>query len=1025
MEYLMEFFEDLDEMVYISDMETNELVYMNRHLRNALGLENHAQYQGQMCYKVLQGYDQPCSFCTNHILEPNHFHSWTHINPVMNKRFLIKDSVFYYDDRKYRIEITIDVDSEVVCQTPYYYARSESILDGCLQQAFSDANPEVALGRILSYVGRTFSCGRVYIFEIDGDSVNNTYEWCDPSMVPQREILQNLPVSFLSWWIELFEKNELVMIGDLEEIRAEYPAAYAVLKPQKIERLAAGPICFDGKLVGFFGVHNPDPEMMTLIASLLKLIGYPVISLLRRRDLLRHLNTLSFHDPLTGAYNRNALFEHNASVGRYKSLGVVYCDITGLKQVNDSMGHDAGDLLIRHSYELIRNILGTPWIYRIGGDEFVAVFPDLEQKEFWSKVTDLHAAVHKSKQSHIAVGYAWCGEQPFNMEEMISQADKVMYQDKRDYYAANRMLPGVERRREADRIPVSMDYSDSLFYNFLRTTYYDAELVFRSISQQNTTAYFCFGDMQKNIFYISDNMRDEFGFQSNIVPDLFRAWAQRISMVKYCDMYWKELDSMIKEKRTICDLRYQVQDINGKSMWVRCYGILKWNEDKTLPLFFSCRVSHQDNAFVVDPVTSFPREQVLLSRLDEVKGKKDSVLAIGFSFNSIAEINSIRRRTYSDHLVENIAVDLMEKLSNKMSFYRLEGMRCVAIVDTDCTESREELVEQIRAIVDKWYRFMGVSLQCTCSFAVMEYPQSNLMPIDFLEQLVSLIRIAKHDTKRLYVGYSESNIRRVKYMSNMALALSRDVLCGMDNFRIVIQPIVSTLNGRAVGGEVLLRWKFGGKDISPEVFVPMLEKGNMIHLVGRWVFEQAVCACMRLVSYDPDFYLSFNVSLYQLSDSHFLDFMEETLGKYQVEGRHLVAEMTESCMDEEPKKLLHFVTVCQKLGIRTALDDFGSGYSSLRMLLQYPTNVIKLDRSLLGEMVESADKMNFISSLVYACHRFGKMVCMEGVETAEENTLIRESGCDLIQGYYYHRPMEIDDVYGLLASESGTGSVGL
>ena len=1025
MEYLMEFFEDLDEMVYISDMETNELVYMNRHLRNALGLENHAQYQGQMCYKVLQGYDQPCSFCTNHILEPNHFHSWTHINPVMNKRFLIKDSVFYYDDRKYRIEIAIDVDSEVVCQTPYYYARSESILNGCLQQAFSDANPEVALGRILSYVGRTFSCGRVYIFEIDGDSVNNTYEWCDPSMVPQREILQNLPVSFLSWWIELFEKNELVMIGDLEEIRAEYPATYAVLKPLKIERLAAGPICFDGKLVGFFGVHNPDPEMMTLIASLLKLIGYPVISLLRRRDLLQHLNTLSFHDPLTGAYNRNALFEHNASVGRYKSLGVVYCDITGLKQVNDSMGHDAGDLLIRHSYELIRNILGTPWVYRIGGDEFVAVFPDLEQKEFWSKVTDLHAAVHKSKQSHIAVGYAWCGEQPFNMEEMISQADKVMYQDKRDYYAANRMLPGVERRREADRIPVSMDYSDSLFYNFLRTTYYDAELVFRSISQQNTTAYFCFGDMQKNIFYISDNMRDEFGFQSNIVPDLFRAWAQRISMVKYRDMYWKELDSMIKEKRTISDLRYQVQDINGKSMWVRCYGILKWNEDKTLPLFFSCRVSHQDNAFVVDPVTSFPREQVLLSRLDEVKGKKDSVLAIGFSFNSIAEINSIRGRTYSDHLVENIAVDLMEKLSNKMSFYRLEGMRCVAIVDTDCTESREELVEQIRAIVDKWYRFMGVSLQCTCSFAVMEYPQSNLMPIDFLEQLVSLIRIAKHDTKRLYVGYSESNIRRVKYMSNMALALSRDVLCGMDNFRIVIQPIVSTLNGRAVGGEVLLRWKFGGKDISPEVFVPMLEKGNMIHLVGRWVFEQAVCACMRLVSYDPDFYLSFNVSLYQLSDSHFLDFMEETLGKYQVEGRHLVAEMTESCMDEEPKKLLHFVTVCQKLGIRTALDDFGSGYSSLRMLLQYPTNVIKLDRSLLGEMVESADKMNFISSLVYACHRFGKMVCMEGVETAEENTLIRESGCDLIQGYYYHRPMEIDDVYGLLASESGTGSVGL
>lgn len=278
------------------------------------------------------------------------------------------------------------MDSEVVCQTPYYYARSESILNGCLQQAFSDASPEAALGQILSYVGRTFSCDRVYIFELDGDSANNTYEWCDPSAAPQQEILQNLPISFISWWIDLFEKNELVMIRDLEEIRTEYPAAYAVLKPQKIERLAAGPILSDGKLVGFFGVDNTDPDMMELIASLLKMIGYFVISLLRRRDLLKHLNTLSFHDPLTGAYNRNALFEHNTFADKCKTMGVVYCDITGLKQVNDSMGHDAGDLLIRHSYQLIRNELDTPWVYRTGGDEFVAVFPDIEQEAFWTKV---------------------------------------------------------------------------------------------------------------------------------------------------------------------------------------------------------------------------------------------------------------------------------------------------------------------------------------------------------------------------------------------------------------------------------------------------------------------------------------------------------------------------------------------------------------------------------------------------------------------------------------------------------------
>ena len=201
------------------------------------------------------------------------------------------------------------------------------------------------------------------------------------------------------------------------------------------------------------------------------------------------------------------------------------------------------------------------------------------------------------------------------------------------------------------------------------------------------------------------------------------------------------------------------------------------------------------------------------------------------------------------------------------------------------------------------------------------------------------------------------------------------------------------------------------------MFIPLLEKNNMIHLAGRWVFEQAVCSCLRLHSYNPDFYLSFNVSLQQMSDEQFPDFMDQMLTKYGLTGDRLVAEVTESCMDEEPEKLLRFVRMCGEKGIRIALDDFGSGYSSFRMLLQYPSDIIKLDRSLLQEMIESDEKSNFISSVVYACHRFGKKVCMEGVETAEQHLLIRDAGCDMIQGFYCYRPMELDQLYSLLASQ--------
>ena len=310
---------------------------------------------------------------------------------------------------------------------------------------------------------------------------------------------------------------------------------------------------------------------------------------------------------------------------------------------------------------------------------------------------------------------------------------------------------------------------------------------------------------------------------------------------------------------------------------------------------------------------------------------------------------------------------------------------------------------------------LGLPVHHPCSFAVMEYPQANRAPADFLEDMISLLKVAKHDPKLPYSDDSATNIEKIKHISNMALALSRDVLRGMEHFRIVIQPVVSAETGHVVGGEALLRWNFEGKDISPGIFIPMLEKESLIQIAGRWVFEQAVCSCMRLIAHIPDFYLTFNVSLHQLSDRQFTDFMKSMMEKYHLDGSHLVAEMTESCMDEQPEHLIHFVNTCRAMGMGIALDDFGSGYSSLRMLLQYPSSMIKLDRSLLGEMTESADKMNFISSIVYACHRFGKKVCMEGVETIVQNLLIKESGCDMIQGYYYYRPMEVEDMYCLVS----------
>lgn len=1021
MEHLQRFFEEMDEFVYISDTQTHQLVYMNRRMRESLGYQRPEDYMGKLCYEVLQGSARPCAFCNNQQLKEGQFLSWVHKNPVFNKRYLVKDSLLTDQGRSYRIEVAVDVDAEVVCNTPYYYARSETILNECMRQMFSTTHPNDALELLLSYLGRTFQCDRAYVFEIDSDErVDNTYEWCREGVEPQKDILQKVPLSSIDWWMQVFSRDEVILIRDLEDIRAQYPMVYAMLKPQNVNTLAAGPVSSEGKVTGFLGVDNPNREMMGMLAPIINVVGRFVASLLSRRDLLCRLHALSYHDPLTNLYNRNAMnamFEQGARLGSLKQLGVVYCDITSLKQTNDSMGHDAGDRLIRHCVSLLQETLQTPWIYRSGGDEFVALFVDFSRERFEENVQALRHRIQQD-QHHMAVGYAWSDQPPFDLDDLICRADQVMYQDKRDYYRINGSIPGIDRRKSDRRQESAVQDKGSLFYHFLASTYHDMEFLFQSISQQNTVGYFYFGDMAKDLFYISDNMRDEFGFRSNVVPGLLKEWAKRIPSPQYRDMYRRQIQTMLLEKRTVHDLRYQIRNAAGKTIWIRCFGLLKWNEDKTQPLFFAGRVTHQDDDFVVDPVTNFPRATAMFSRVEQLRQAGRQCLAIGFSLNSITELNNARGRTSSDHLVSNIADELMKNLMDKMSFYRLEGMRYMALVDPACAESREELVHQIREIVENGYKSVGLSVHHPCSFALMECPKARLTPSDFVENMVSLIKVAKQDSKQLFVVDSQENSEKIRNMSNIALALSRDVLRGMENFRIVIQPVVSVQTGQVVGGEVLLRWTFQGQDISPAVFIPLLEKGNLIQLAGRWVFEQAACNCMRLTSCMPEFYLTFNMSLQQLSDDQFTDFMRATLEKYRVSGSNLVAEMTESSMDERPEQLMRFVDACRELDIGIALDDFGSGYSSLRMLLQYPSSIIKLDRSLLLEMVASEDKMNFISSIVYACHRFGKKVCMEGVETWAQDGIIRECGCDMIQGFYYYRPMELEDVYSLVSKEA-------
>ena len=546
-------------------------------------------------------------------------------------------------------------------------------------------------------------------------------------------------------------------------------------------------------------------------------------------------------------------------------------------------------------------------------------------------------------------------------------------------------------------------YVDHFYSNF--------PFFLQSLSSHNAITYTFFGDMQRNVFYISDNLKEDFGFDANLVQDFLVKWEKHIFGEKWKTLYADDQKRIIETKDSNHDLIYQVQDISGKVFWIRCCGDMQWNEDKTKPLFFAGRIAKQSDVFVVDPVSNFPTTSTLKRILKSKEENHEKFWTIGFYLNEMSKINTLHGHTFGDRLIKDISRDLMEGLGEELTFYRLPGVRFVAIADTDKEIDKEKVIDNMRRIIKMEYDGFGLVVENPCTFVPVFFPQQDWTVEQFLENMVGLIKKGQHDEVKEDIKDVDKCISQIRAFSTLSNTISQNIYNYMEHFRIMVQPIVDAKSGKIIGGETLMRWKFNDKDVPPSDFIPILEKDRMIQFAGRWVLEQAVQVCSDILKDNPNFYLTVNVSLLQLYDNELIPFIPSVLKKYNVSGKNIVLEMTESTMDNVPGKLLELIKTCKKLKIRIALDDFGTGYSSLRVLMKYPIDIIKIDRSLLLEMVESEAKNNFFTSLIHAGHHFGKKICVEGVETEHQRDIVLKSNVDIIQGFFFYRPLEIPDLF--------------
>lgn len=444
-EVIWKFLDNLDEYVYATDIETDELVYMNRKLLEVYGLQSIDDVKGMKCYEVLQKSSVPCGMCNNDRLCAGKFVEWRYYNPVIDKYMMLKDTLVEdpVTNKKYRIEISIDISEERSQDKMIQkYRDMESFVNEALKDALSVESPDETIRIILEYLGKVLNGERTYIFEKNRyGRDDNTYEWTALGVIPEIDNLQNLPPEICENWYHIFEEGKYVQISDIEEMRLSDPLQYENLKRQNIHSIVAMPIYDAGKTIAFYGVDNPPAFSLEYTSDMLQIMGSFLKSCIRRRNLMRRLEDLSYKDALTQLGNRFAMDKYVRQITPEQSIGVVYCDVTGLKGVNDTMGHKAGDDLILRASACLAQVFADYGVFRIGGDELLVLCAQIDQDTLAERIRQLECLTAE-KDVNIAVGVIWQDRADTHLDELLQEAEKRMYEDKAEYYKKT----GIERR---------------------------------------------------------------------------------------------------------------------------------------------------------------------------------------------------------------------------------------------------------------------------------------------------------------------------------------------------------------------------------------------------------------------------------------------------------------------------------------------------------------------------------------------------------------------------------------------------
>ena len=713
-------------------------------------------------------------------------------------------------------------------------------------------------------------------------------------------------------------------------------------------------------------------------------------------------NEMARRDELTHTKNKTAYHEMENELQRRieegcDPFGILVCDINGLKIINDTKGHRAGDDYIKASCMMVCNIFSHSPVFRIGGDEFVVV---LREEDFANR-DHLVSSMKRQVEENVRVGegpVVACGlaqYRPYadtSVEDVFNRADSQMYEEK-------------TRLKEMKLIQESHSLKERTNIRFIsedRRIMLDA--LYKAFEVVSDGSYLFLCDMKYDFSRWSKNAVDTYGLPSEYMYGAGDIWENQIHPEDR-EAYHKGIDEIFSGNAAGHNMQYRAKRVTGEYDVCTCNGIVI-RDPSGEPDYFAGSIRNHGIQGHIDTLTGLRNQYGFFEDLDSYIKRNSSISVALFGISRFSEINEMYGYHFGNRVLQLYARKVLEVTGNRGHTYRIDGTKFAVVTNTHSIEELKTGYDQFREYLHEDFQVDGRKIMLDLHLGALRVDSFDIDS----QTVYACLNYADEESKLRHQGdlvefhdnLNEENRQRLEKLH----AIRASIMHGCEGFYLLYQPVVDARTEKLLGAEALLRWKddrFGM--VPPDQFIPILESDPLFPELGEWIIRESILAAKKIRKRYPEFMINVNLSYTQLEKPDFVDKVLRILNELNYPPEHLCLEVTERCRLLDTELLKNVVANLKDKGILIALDDFGTGFSSIGILKELPVNIIKIDRSFVQRIEENEIDRKIVYTIADLAAVFSAKVCVEGIETEGMRDILKSYHVESFQGYYYAKPL--------------------